>query len=333
MNMDNSSVLDYKTEPLASIICTTYNHEPFIKDALQSFVSQNCPFHFEVIVGDDCSQDATAEIVHEYVNDYPGIFKGVFHKSNQYSQGKSVSEPLIKIAKGKYIAICEGDDYWIDNRKLAKQIGYMEAHPDCAFCFSNAHTLDIQNGLIGEKDMLPSTEDDARILNSVDNLTVREMLQLSFIPTASFVFRKENWLNRPIFPAGTFMGDRYLQLVMTSFGYAHYFEEPMCVYRVNNPNSMMGNWARCADKAISSYSGFINLYKEFDKYTQHEYSTIISKLITEREYGLYSLTGDYEHLREPRFKELSSKLRAKSRLAYHLRITFPKVMRILEGHI
>lgn len=333
MNNKNAPVSDRRPEPLVSIICTTYNHERFIKDALQSFVLQDCPFPFEVIVGDDCSQDGTAEVVHEYIDDYPDIIKGVFHEANQYSQGYSVSEPLIKIARGKYIAICEGDDYWIDNRKLAKQIGYMENHPDCAFCFSNARTLDIQNGKFSENEMLPSTDDDVRILRNGDNLTVRDMLQLSFIPTASFVYRKKDWLNRPVFPAGTFMGDRYLQLVMTSFGYAHYFDESMCIYRVNNPNSMMGTWGRYVDKAISSNRGFINLYKEFDKYTQYEHTAIISKLITEREYSLYSLTGNYELLREPRFKEFSSKLGAKSRFAYYLRIAFPKVMRKLEQRI
>ena len=124
---------------VVSIVCNTYNHELYIRDALDSFLSQKTNFPFEILVFDDASTDKTANIIRSYEEKYPDIIKPVYQTVNQYSLGLMPGKQNRERATGKYIAICEGDDYWCDCNKLQKQVDYMESHPDCTFCFTNGY--------------------------------------------------------------------------------------------------------------------------------------------------------------------------------------------------
>ncbi|MCB2209909.1 glycosyltransferase [bacterium] len=123
------------SSPLVSILCITYNQENFIADALNGFVMQQTSFPFEIIIHDDASTDGTAEIIKDFEKEYPDLIRAIYQTENQYSQGIIVEEPLYRMARGRYIAICEGDDYWIDAQKLEKQVDFMIAHPDCSICY------------------------------------------------------------------------------------------------------------------------------------------------------------------------------------------------------
>ncbi len=125
-------------KPLVSVISLTYNHEPYIRDCLESFLMQKTDFPIEIIIQDDASTDHTADILREYYEKRPDLFHIIIQKENQYSQGKTVEKPLYEQAQGKYIAVCEGDDYWTDPLKLQKQFDFMEEHPKCMLCFHNA---------------------------------------------------------------------------------------------------------------------------------------------------------------------------------------------------
>ena len=114
-------------EPLVSIICPTFNHEEYIRKTLYSFLSQKTNFSFEIIVHDDASTDKTLEIVKEFELNYPNLFNNIYQTDNQFSKDpSSVSRIMFAKAKGKYIALCEGDDYWIDPYKLQKQVDFLE---------------------------------------------------------------------------------------------------------------------------------------------------------------------------------------------------------------
>ena len=111
------------TEPLVSINCITYNHEAYIRDALEGFLMQKTDFTFEILVHDDASTDQTANIIRKYEKKYPEIIKPIYQKENQYSQEVEISKQFqFPRARGKYIAICEGDDYWTNPYKLQKQV-------------------------------------------------------------------------------------------------------------------------------------------------------------------------------------------------------------------
>lgn len=120
---------------MVSVCCAAYNHEKYIESALQGFVNQVTDFRFEVIVHEDVSSDKTRDIIQKYVDLYPNIFVPIFQTENQYSKERGlVARNMFSKARGKYIAICEGDDYWIDKHKLQKQYDIMEKHPECSIC-------------------------------------------------------------------------------------------------------------------------------------------------------------------------------------------------------
>lgn len=122
-------------QPLVSICTLVYNHEPYLRECFDGFVMQKTNFAYEILVHDDASTDGSADIIREYTAKYPHLFKPIFQIENQYSRGgKILSTIQFPRAKGKYIALCEGDDYWTDPLKLQKQVDFLESHPDYVMC-------------------------------------------------------------------------------------------------------------------------------------------------------------------------------------------------------
>ena len=140
-----------KNEIVVSISCITYNHAPYIRQALDGFIMQQTNFRFEVLIHDDCSTDGTDDIIREYATKYPDIIKPLYEEENQYQNGKPHGSAVWNFprAKGKYIAICEGDDYWTDPLKLQKQVDFLESHPDFSMVFANVR-LHYDSGLSNE---------------------------------------------------------------------------------------------------------------------------------------------------------------------------------------
>ncbi len=137
----NQAEVNVIQQPLVSIRCLVYNHEPFLRDCLEGFVMQQTNFPFEAIVHDDASTDRSADIIREYAAKYPHIIKPIYEKENLYSKKDgSLKRALDEAMSGssKYVAYCEGDDYWTDPQKLQKQVDFMEAHLEYSMCFHNA---------------------------------------------------------------------------------------------------------------------------------------------------------------------------------------------------
>ena len=128
-------------KPLVSICCITYNHKNYIRDCLEGFLMQKTNFPFEVLIHDDASTDGTIDILKEYQAKYPDIIKPYFEIENCYSQGKPFTVPNYSRAVGKYLAFCEGDDFWTDKNKLQMQYDFMEAHTDYSMCGTGLYLL------------------------------------------------------------------------------------------------------------------------------------------------------------------------------------------------
>lgn len=130
-----------------SIWCTAYNHQKYIRQCLDGFVNQKTNFEFEAIVHDDASTDSTASIIREYEQKYPNIIKPIYQTVNQYSQKhiNMINTFFLPKAKGKYIAMCEGDDYWIDPLKLQKQIDFLEEHEECGLVHTYFNYVNTSN--------------------------------------------------------------------------------------------------------------------------------------------------------------------------------------------
>lgn len=209
--------------PLVSISCITYNHEPYIRQCLDSFLMQQCNFEYEILINDDASTDGTQEIIKEYQEKYPEIIKPIFQTENQYSKGVRGMMPRFNFPRaiGKYIALCEGDDYWTDPLKLQKQVDFLEANPDYALCFHPIKILKPDGTLV-----------DDFITKVPENYELRETLASgnNYIHTPSVVFR--NVVEK--FPeeiGQTPIGDYFIYIVVTEKGKIKMLEDYMAVYR------------------------------------------------------------------------------------------------------
>lgn len=217
---------NYYDDPVVSILCTSYNHENYIEEAIDGFLMQETDFPFEIIIHDDASTDNTVDKIKPYAEKYPNIIKTILQKENQYSQGKKVFFFLFEKAKGKYYAICEGDDYWIDSKKLQIQIDLMEKKTNCYMSF---HPAEARIGNAANGKVI------ARHANTNKIFTTSEVILGGggFCPTASTVYRREAimiltelklFLNAPV-------GDYYMQIFGSLHGGALYIDKVMSVYR------------------------------------------------------------------------------------------------------
>jgi glycosyltransferase involved in cell wall biosynthesis len=134
------------TTPLVTINCITYNHESYIRETIEGFLMQQTSFGIEILIHDDASTDRTADIIREYEQKYPELIFPIYQTENQYSKGGKPHHFNGERARGKYLAYCEGDDYWTDPTKLQKQVDFLEAHPDYSFTYCRFRKLNQDTG-------------------------------------------------------------------------------------------------------------------------------------------------------------------------------------------
>lgn len=211
------------TKPVVSILCATYNHEAYIKNAIEGFLLQETSFPFEVIIHEDVSTDTTADIVQSYFVKYPNIIKPIFQKENQYSKGASPLLNALAHAQGDYIAICEGDDYWTDPLKLNIQFDYLVSHKNFSM---HAHSVQIIDNTVSGFVYTPYTP----ALKSINSFN--DILREHFIPTLSLMIRRECIPNpMPSFIYKVRSRDIALELMISSKGPCFFSDKKMGVYR------------------------------------------------------------------------------------------------------
>lgn len=219
-------------EPLVSIQCITYNHAPYIEDALNGFLMQRTTFPFEIWVHDDASTDGTREILEHYKAAYPRIIKTILQSKNQYSQGVRAKFFLRGKCKGKYYALCEGDDFWISSEKLENQVRALEEYPEAHISFHPAYMWDVKKNRCKKMYYKGSKSEIFNVSDAAESLS-----QLA--PTASYLFKADQLESMPdwFFEAKDLpFGDYFRETILGRHGlvYLPYF---YCVYRRNIPGS------------------------------------------------------------------------------------------------
>lgn len=212
--------------PVVSIICDTYNHVNYLAECLDSLVNQQTNFNFEILVHDDASNDGTDLIVKQFSEKYPDLIKPIIQKENQYSKGVSIwknfQAPRIK---GKYVCICEGDDYWIDKHKLQKQFDFLENNSEYGMVYSKVKIFNQeQNQITGTYGASYSAHTEIYEHNLIPTLSVmmRSVYYIQFLD-----FMEINKLNNV-----WKMGDYPLWIWIAEKSKIHFIDEYTAVYRV-----------------------------------------------------------------------------------------------------
>lgn len=256
------------SRPLVSISCITYNHASYIEEALKGFLTQETDFSFEILIHDDASTDQTANIVREYEKKYPRIIKAIYQTENKYSQGVKIGSTFnYPRAQGDYIALCEGDDYWISKEKLQLQIDQMRANPQYGMSFHPALRVDQQTG----NQFNIGCYAKGRAVVSVEDIIEKKYGQ---IPTASTIFSSKLMptVLKYFEENKVTVGDIYLHFFTADFGNGALFTpEAMSVYRVN----IEGSWNDQMDKSphlkVEHIINRIKAYSKLDSDTDGRY--------------------------------------------------------------
>ena len=305
--MNNSSYL-------ARIDCLTYNHSKYIVDAMNGFCRQDTCFPFICTILDDASTDGQQEIISQYIRDYFTIqdvgynletedycqlvaqhntnrncfFRIVYLKYNHYQIKKNKQRYFDEIDNIKYIAICEGDDYWISPDKLQKQIDFLENHPNHSLCI-HAYRRDDFHGQEIKSSVIRKYSHDVEIIPDSDVINGTGM----FGATASMVYRASAVQDYPEWTKRSPVGDRPLKFVLFARGHIAYLNDVMSVYRVGVP----GSWTQRVRRNRTSYrmtrQRFIQLMLDFDNWTGNKYHSLVKRAI--RDYKIACRRSDIRH--------------------------------------
>lgn len=225
--------------PLISVCITTYNHEKFITKALDSVLMQQGDFTLEILVGEDGSSDGTSAIVRDYAQRHRDKIRAFYHDPddkliiNGRQTGRKNFLNNLLMARGDYVALLDGDDYWIDERKLEKQLAFLAANKSFVACCHAAIHVDendvVQEGYMGHHD----------VKGGWRNFTIRDVLRKNPVPTLSVLFRNPRLAQFPGLFNKTDMADWPLHMLNALRGDIHYVDEKMAAYRLHNA----GVWA------------------------------------------------------------------------------------------
>jgi len=251
--------------PLVSICCITYNHAPYIRESLDGFLMQETDFPIEILIHDDASIDGTADIVRDYAARFPALIKPICQTENQYSKGTmpNVTFNLPRV-RGKYIAICEGDDYWTSPRKLQAQVAFLEANPEFSGCF---HNVEVREGLRASSHKLFLAEDRRK------SIALPELVMGNVIPTLSILTRARYFKSIPKWLSDMPLGDWPFHVLAAQHGPIGYIDEVFGVYRVHDG----GVWSSLAQHEI--YKKSIVVANAIDRHLEFKYSRAIKRRI------------------------------------------------------
>jgi len=254
-------------KPKVSVVIITYNQEPYIRHCLDGVLMQKTSFPIEILINDDASTDNTALIVKEYVLKNPEIIKPVYQTTNQYSQGVHPwFDILFPKTQGKYVALCEGDDYWIDPLKLQKQVDLMEQNPEISLCF-HAHNCLFSNGEYKQ----------SKPKQLKEHYKAKDIILGGggFMATNSMVFHRKYILDRPEWIDKAPVGDLPLMLLLSIKGKIGYIDNVMSVYRVMSENSWSHKMQNNRLKRTKHHYEILKMWDDFDNFTNKKYHSFI----------------------------------------------------------
>jgi len=309
-----------------SVVVITYKHEKFIRQTLESIVSQKTNFDFELIIAEDFSPDKTRSICEEFAEQYPAVVRLLPSDRNYGAMANFIR--AIDACTGKYIAMCEGDDYWIDDHKLQKQFDFMEANPDFTLCFTGVEVIDEIGWNKDPSHFLPKPEKD---IYTIEDIILSEM---NIVPTPTIFFK--NVLPKPFpdFYVNTLVGDMGVQLFTAQKGKFKYLDEKMAVYRNHS-----GGMTKSKENIEMGNGVLLKLFGDFNEYSEYKYNAVFRKRFladakAKLIYGAKDKTGINKlkhYLKEmPVYLKYSDKLDIKEIVYYHFILFAPTLLKLFQ---
>jgi glycosyltransferase involved in cell wall biosynthesis len=267
-----------------SVCMITYNHERFIAQAIESVVTQETDFAYELVVGEDCSTDRTREICVTYQQKYPDRIRLLLHDKNLGMWGKPNFIKTFNACQGEYIAILEGDDYWTSRQKLQRQAHFLDTHPDYAGCFTLTETLVEDISYEGFRSFPPPQLQK-------DTYTIADLLRGDFVGAGSTMYRRGLLSPLPDWFASATLGDWALLIMSAQHGKLGYIREPMAVYRIH-AGGFYSNLP-----IVEQHSRNIELLKVIEPHLESDYGRLIAANLALR---YYHLSAQYLRQRDKR---------------------------------
>lgn len=309
-----------KDQVMVSIVCATYNHEKYIEDAIESFLMQQTSFKYEIIIHDDASTDNTTNIIKRYSEKYPDLIHTIIQEENQYSKKISYIEKyMVPMAKGKYIAICEGDDYWTDSCKLQKQVEILEKHPECDICAHTASNVDAKSkNELGK--IMPSKED---ILFDVKDVILGDG---GFVATNSIMFRKKIFDAPPDF-WNVYKLDYSIQIMGSLRGGMLYLADCMSAYRICAKGSWTNRMMNNKVLFVEHFKSMIKMLESLDSCTNGNYKNEIDDRIRWQKVQILILQNNYKKIAES-YKDVIKKMGILERIMIYMEAFCPWILKI-----
>lgn len=296
-----------------SVYCLVFNHELYLRDALEGFVTQKTNFDYEVLVHDDASTDGSRAIIEEYAEKYPDIIKPIYQEENQHSKGIPIIQTHIAPRiTGEYIAICEGDDYWTDPDKLQLQVDFLDSHPEHTACVHNTLLHDLRTGK--KKQMYQHDHDvDISFLEAVQGGSC-------CWHTSSVMYRREYIFNRPeFFQKAKGFGDYPLAIYLTLSGKVRFLNRCMSVYRLGTVSSWTKSHAVTLRKNAVFHHHVIDMLNSVNSYTNGQYAQVLQDLALKHEYQALYFEEQYAKIRKAPYSKFYKQESLSFRLKTYLK--------------
>jgi glycosyltransferase involved in cell wall biosynthesis len=316
-------------EYAVSVCCITYNQEAYIGRCLERIFEQETSFPFEVIVHDDRSTDRTVAIIKEFQTRYGSRLRLYTETENQYSQGKKIfGDVTLPFARGRYIATCEGDDFWCDRHKLQRQFDAMEAAPDAAWC---AHYVQwvTEDGTAEDGRTYPRTalcagsQPVSFTTEQILELFLQEGFQLSsyFIRASAL----DEYIHRmPEFAKAAPVEDEALVRYLAAQGDTVFLPQIMSCYRQNAVGSWTSDHMAQRNKAIRHFNLLDRMLEQYNSYTGGRYAELIGQDRLQKQWNMYLTQGNYRNLLKKPYRAFLQKLSLRSRIGILLRAVLQK---------
>ncbi len=300
-------------EILVTVICATYNQEKYIEDAIKGMVNQKTDFKYEIIIHDDASNDHTADIIKKYHEIYPDMIVPIIQKENQYSQGIRIRDIIIPMVKGKYVAFCEGDDYWCDENKLSLQIDFLEKNPEYSACVHNTYKVNCfkkhKKTIMYEH----SGDKDYRFEDIVMDMRWH---------TSSIVSRIEYYKITPDFmklKKSITGGDYVTNLHLALNGKVHYIDRLMSVYRFGATNSWTVENYKNSERMKLIFGNQNEILDNVNKLTQNKYNDVIEKRKLYNKFQIAIFSRDFNQIKQEPLRTYYKKLSIKEKVKFNIK--------------